>query len=186
MHIDVRYVNFPKPGAKYGSLRLQDGSYLMCPPDLLGYFRAGSSYDIATKQQTWGQGQDARTVVIVAAPPNQPVQGQHNGGAYGGVVNQNEAQRPNTGFQPRVVQGGRSPSYGQPASGQDRHIFVTGVVGRAMGSGKFAASEIGVLTQAAADAYDRLIGAKPVVQQPVEQPPPEPEQGDPGPQDAPF
>lgn len=43
-------------------------------------------------------------------------------------------------------------------SPQDRQIFVTGVVGRAMGSGKFSKEDILFLTQAAYDAFCTIFG----------------------------
>jgi len=46
------------------------------------------------------------------------------------------------------------PPRGNPEA---RTIFATGVVGRAMGSGKFAASEMGVLLQEALAVYDRHV-----------------------------
>ena len=156
MIITVRYVNFPRPGSsgKYGTLKLTDGSTLMCPVDLLEYFRANQQYDVPTKDQTWSNG----PVTIVAGPPggqNQAAGGYYGNGGYPRAVSRETATRPNTGFQPRVVQGG----LGQPAKShdQERMIFITGVVGRAMGSGKFAPSEIPVLLQAAAESFDRLV-----------------------------
>jgi len=39
-----------------------------------------------------------------------------------------------------------------------RQIFVTGIVGRAMGSGKFTPSDLEALTSAAITAYDKHLG----------------------------
>jgi hypothetical protein len=44
-------------------------------------------------------------------------------------------------------------SNGPPAVNTDKHIFVTGVVGRAMGSGRFDPEDIGKLTQFACTAW---------------------------------
>jgi hypothetical protein len=192
MQIAIRYVNFPKPGGKYGSLKLMDGTMIMVPPDLLGQFRAGVACEITTKQQTWG---DSPVTIATSGPlqgPTGPVQGQQGYGGYQGPVSRETSQRPNMGFQPRVIQGGGNPNAKSPD--EARMIFVTGVVGRAMGSGKFAASEIPVLAQAAAEAFDRLVsgpGKAPATEedrrfgQPhyghQEAPPTEP--GDPGPQE---
>jgi hypothetical protein len=159
MQVNVKYVNFPKPGGKYGSIKLADGQMIMVPPDLLGQFRAGMVCEISTKQQTWGTGTpEARLVTIATSGPMQPQNqaAQNYGGqaGYQGAGAQQGAYRSNTGFQPRVVQGGGAP---QPRTlEQDRMIFVTGVVGRAMGSGKFTTSEIGVLTVEANAAFERL------------------------------
>jgi hypothetical protein len=46
------------------------------------------------------------------------------------------------------------PSNGPPS--QDKHIFVTGTVGRAMGSGKFDPQDIRVLTEFACAAWDEF------------------------------
>lgn len=43
-------------------------------------------------------------------------------------------------------------------SAQDLQIFVTGIVGRAMGSGKFSAEDILKLTQSAYDAFHAIMG----------------------------
>jgi hypothetical protein len=190
MIVNIKYVNFPKPGGKYGSLKTADGFTIMCPPDLLGLFRAGQVVEVPTKQQTWGQGtEDEKLVTIITGGPLQghttPVQGQGGPVGYQRPAQDQAPYRPNTGFQPRVVQGG---GRADPAIDQSRHIFVTGVVGRAMGSGKFTASEIPVLTQAANEAYDRLERLLRGVPESRPAPPPAPEPfpflepGDPGPE----
>lgn len=47
---------------------------------------------------------------------------------------------------------------GQPATGDAfRQMFIVGIVGRAMGSGKFDAADIEALTIAAAQAFDHLV-----------------------------
>ena len=180
---NIKYINDPKPGGKYGSIKTAQGITIMVPPDLLPGFRVGMSCEISTKQQTWGTGTpDERLVTIATSGPTGPVQAQGVQAGYQGA-NQGPANpRPNTGFQPRVVQGGGRPGEAQPD--QARHIFITGVVGRAMGSGKFTASEIPVLTQAAGEAYDRLLDrTRPAAAVPATPPPDVPgfEPGDPGP-----
>jgi len=151
----IKYVNFPKPGGKYGRLVDANGQTIWCPPDLLGMFRAGMTVDIGTKQQTWGQGETAREVTIATSGPQGVLPGVQQGHAYGSGPQARTAYAPpvrsNTGFQPRVVQGG-----GGAPDKDAKMIFVTGVVGRAMGSGKFTASEIGVLAQEAARSYELL------------------------------
>jgi len=202
MQVNVKYVNFPKPGGKYGSIKLADGQMIMVPPDLLGQFRAGMVCEISTKQQTWGTGTpEARLVTIATTGPMQPQNqaAQSYGGqvGYQGQPGPNPSYRPNTGFQPRVVQGtGQGGPVGGPRpADQDRFIFVTGVVGRAMGSGKFTASEIMVLTVEANAAFERLKNPPRPAPAPLPQTPYEPlqradtgpvgppeELGDPGPE----
>jgi len=201
MMVNVRYVNAPQnPNGKYGNLKLGDGSTIMVPVDMLGMFQPGN-YEIGTKYQTWGQGTDQERQVVIATtgPGGQPGGLQHRGG-YQGNQQGGGFQRPRQGFQPRVYQGGRtggSQGYQGGGDKDPRQIFITGVVGRAMGSGKFAASEIAVLTQAAARSYDEYMVAKAAAppaaaQQPQgenwgnqasQQPePPQYDQGDPGPE----
>jgi len=152
MMVTVQYANPPRPGGKYGNLKLVNGQTIYVPPDLVQYFQSGSTYDIVTKEETWGQGSpDAKTVTVCRMPPRVAQAMAGNMQAHTGQ------RRTAPGFQPRVVQGGPPARTGDEA----RQIFVTGVVGRAMGSGKFAASEIPVLTQAAMEAFDRLSMPKP-------------------------
>jgi hypothetical protein len=161
MQVAIKYVNFPSAASsgKYGSITDQNGMKIMVPVDLLPQFRSGMVCEIATRTQTWGQGTDREAQVTVAT--SGPQGGQRSQVAYqGGQVGYQRPgqgqgyQRPNTGFQPRVVQNG--PVGVPPGTDQARYIFVTGVVGRAMGSGKFTASEIMVLTVEANAAFDRL------------------------------
>ena len=191
----VRFVNFPKPGGKYGSLKLSDNSNLMCPPDLLPHFRAGMYCDIPTKAQTWGQGTDQeRQVQVVAGPPQPAQNGSYSAPAQQGYNRPVPRETPPYGARSP----GERPSYGYGRPPADeRMIFVTGVVGRAMGSGKFTASEIPVLAMAAAAAFAQLLGGpRAVPSQPAGAGgvPPEAqhqtmapgyEQGDPGPSDYP-
>jgi hypothetical protein len=192
MQINIKFVNLPRVGStgKYGSIVGQDGTRVMVPVDLLGQFRAGMTVDVPTKAQTWGQGTDREAQVIIATSgpgggSTGAVQGQGYSPSIHGTPDRNTGQRANTGFRPTVYQGGAGQ---QPAAvDQGRQIFVTGTVGRAMGSGKFAASELPVLTQAACEAYDKVLNAPPRTagsmgqNEPIE--PPSLEPGDPGPVD---
>jgi hypothetical protein len=189
MQVNIRFVNFPKPGGKFGNLVLDNGQQIWVPPALLNSFRAGMSCEIGTKEQTWGaDGPNPKQVIVATTGPQGGAQqgygGQRTYNANQDYGRANTYQRPNTGFQPRVYQGagGAVPPTGNPNVGQDqgKHIFVTGVVGRAMGSGKFTASEIAVLTQAAAQAYE-IMNKPPVDQRQMPQEPPPPPDGDPGP-----
>ena len=53
----------------------------------------------------------------------------------------------------RGAVGHSGSSDAEPGVEKDEHIFVTGIVGRAMGSGKFGVTDIALLTKAAAAAY---------------------------------
>jgi hypothetical protein len=183
MIINVKYVNPAKPGGKWATLKTVTGELIMCPPDLLQHFRPGEVIEANTKQQTWfaGTPQEELKTIISSVPQQGHTGAVQNMGPSLGYQAANQAlanQRPNTGFQPRVVQGGGTP----PQADQARHIFITGVVGRAMGSGKFTASEIPVLTQAAGEAYDRLLDrTRPAAVAPPPADVPGFEPGDPGP-----
>jgi hypothetical protein len=171
MQVSIAQVTFPQPGRKFGKLQLSDGQIIWVPPELLGKFQGGTTVEINTKPVTWGQGTDARNVIVATTGPLQPGMGppqQGNAyGQYGQAGTQPAAPRPNTGFQPRVYEGG-----GRPRTDYDsKMIFVTGVVGRAMGSGKFTASEIAVLAQEAARTYDLVTTPSPKPQPQAQEPP---------------
>ena len=187
MLISIKYVNFPKPGGKYGSIVGQDGTKIMVPPDLLGLFRSGQTVEVGVKTQTWGAGTDTEKVMTVATTgphgQNGLAHGQSTQPGYQAANLPAASQRANTGFQPRVVQGGGGLGTNPADDEKSRNIFVCGVVQQAMSSGKFTASEIRVLTQAANEAFDLIRPpAKPApAHQPIE-PPPGLEPGDPGPE----
>ena len=178
MIVNIQQVNPPGPQStgKFGHL-ITDSGKIYFPVDMMGEFRVGSTVDIRTKDQTWG----ATPVKVVASRPTAPVQGYQPQQGYQRPANNQAPYRSNTGFQPRVIEGG---PVGLPAGDKDRHIFVCGVVQQAMSSGKFTASEILVLTQAANDAFD-LIRPKPRPMQntfPSDPLPPSMEADDPGPE----
>jgi len=193
MTVDVQYVNFPKPNGKYGSLRLRNGAYIQVPPGLLDRFRGGMVCEIDAEQETWGRGTPTeRQVTVARSGPvggqNSPSQGHVGGSPYQRPVSRETPYAARTGFQrPSYSQGG---PVGAGSSKDERMIFITGVVGRAMGSGKFSAAEVPVLAQAAAAAFAQVTGAGPAPvedspyqpQQGAQEPPP-PEMGDPGPQE---
>ena len=57
------------------------------------------------------------------------------------------------------------------ATSNDKFIFCTGVVGRAMGSGKFAAGDIQALTDLAAQAFENTFGSVSAAPTPAPQQP---------------
>jgi hypothetical protein len=168
MQVTVQYVNPPKDGRKNGSLRLTNGSFISVSPELLPLFEGceNSTIDIETREWT--------------PPGGKPMTFANSG------PNGTRAAAPRAAAQSRPA-----PPPLQTAAPRnvdtDKHIFVTGIVGRAMGSGKFAASEVRVLTQAALEAFEML--SKPPLPKPVpietwtdnrKTDPPPPEEGDPG------
>jgi len=169
MQMTLQYVNDPKsPTAKYGNVKSTAGETIMVPIAMLPLFRGreGQAVDIPTKIATWGQGTEAKQVTIATAGPgpSNVLQGGWQG-----------TQRAAVPQQPTPQQQAPAPAYRPPAADKDaRQIYITGVVGRAMGSGKFTASEIMVLTQAAGEAYDRFLDPnkpKPAQAAPAAEPP---------------
>ena len=169
MQMTVQYVNDPRnPTGKYGSIKSTAGETIWVPVTMLPLFRGreGQAVDIPTKPATWGQGADAKQVTVATGGPGAS---KSSGGWQG-------AQRAPAAQQPAPQQQAPAPAYRPPATDKDtaRQIYITGVVGRAMGSGKFTASEILVLTQAAAEAFDRHLDptkAKPAQAAPAADPP---------------
>lgn len=137
--ITLKYVNQPKnPTGKMGSVVDGAGVRYMVPVENLGRFATGGTYDVAVSQEVWKPGEPALMVIrgvpaqAGAAPaPAAPATPTHASGHVNGA------------------------KIGESAA---RQIFVTGIVGRAMGSGKFALSDLEALTSAAIAAYDKHLG----------------------------
>lgn len=143
--ISIKYVNAAKAKpdgttAKYGSLVDVDGTRYMCPASMVGRFRAGTTVEVPTQSAKWGT--DIVTVIMGEAQATAPSQAAWS--------------------KPQVPEPARSvpANYSTPASGnmdrKDALIFVTGVVGRAMGSGQFKPSDIETLTHEATKAWFSL------------------------------
>ena len=182
MLVHIKYVNDPTPTNPMGSLRLTDLSYISVPPQLLPLFKGleNTQVEVATKTYTR---RDGSTGLSATSGP---------GGAAVPLARP-PVQRPG---QPQVITGGPmggpvgAPMTPSPPLAEARRMFVSNIVANAMSSGKFTASEIRVLTQAALEGFDMLTKplapAKPV---PIETwtnnektEPPANEPGDPGPQ----
>jgi hypothetical protein len=181
MQMTLAYVNDPRnPAGKYGNVKSTAGETVMVPIAMLPLFRGreGQAVDVPTKIATWGQGTDAKQVTIATGGPGTSNVVGWQGTQRAPAPQQQAPQQP-------------APAYRPPAADKDaRQIYITGVVGRAMGSGKFTASEILVLTKEAGDAYDKYVDPskpKPALPAPVAYPelndqvPWPGEDGDPGP-----
>ena len=136
--VTLRYVNQPKnPAGKMGSIVGNDGTRYMVPVQNLGKFAVGGTYEVAVSQEVWKPGEPAVTVIRdvpgggSAPAPAAPANPTHASGHVNGA------------------------KIGESAA---RQIFVTGIVGRAMGSGKFTPSDLEALTSAAITAYDKHLG----------------------------
>lgn len=133
---NILYVNPPKPGGnpKYGSIKLdhQVVQRVSVPAARLHEFERGKAYTIDVKQTEAGF---YNFVEIISAMKPQAQQ---------------------TGISPRAQ------SYARGSTGtSDRMIFITGVVGRGMGSGKFTADQIKLLAMYASDAYEAVSSPQP-------------------------
>lgn len=122
--IQVKYVNPPKEaGWKNGMVKTNTGEVYLVPLDKLSSFEPGKSYAIE-----YEQGTKYRTFKAFASM-DKP----------GGMIRSSD-----------------SIPILPPTNGHDKNalnIFVTGIVGRAMGSGKFEAKDIPFLTANAIQAY---------------------------------
>lgn len=139
--ITLRYVNQPKnPTGKMGSIVGNDGTRYMVPVENLGKFAVGGTYEVAVAQETWKPGEPA--LMVIRGVPAQTGAAPAISGPY-----------PTT---PTHASGHvNGAKIGESAA---RQIFVTGIVGRAMGSGKFSPSDLEALTSAAIAAYDKHLG----------------------------
>lgn len=124
-----QYVNQPRqPQHRNGSIKDQAGQYYSVDKNSLHLFQQGQPANITYEQK---QGQRGPYNVVTA------VNGQPIGG---GMTQAGQAAPP--------VQ--RQTPVGDTKA---EEMFVMGVVGRAMGSGQFAVTDIGLLAKAATQAW---------------------------------
>jgi hypothetical protein len=139
--ITLKYVNQPKTSTgKMGSVVDMAGTRYMVPTENLGWYIVGASYDVAVSQETWKAG-EAPVMVIRGLPTS------------AGTGTSPPAPSAPLQRTPSVHVNGAK--VGEAAA---RQIFVTGIVGRAMGSGKFTPADVDALTSSAIAAYDRHLG----------------------------
>ena len=129
--VTPKYVNPPKPGKTLGSIKDQGDVLWLCEPGLLGSFSPGKPVTVEYETMKFRDGTERPKITGV-------VHGTTNGAAP-----THETPRGN----------GHSPNAG-------REIFITGIVGRAMGSGKFPIEDLNKLTFAAAAAWDSVMQEK--------------------------
>ena len=130
--INIKWVNAAKEGKKFGSLVDVDGTKYMCPAGIVSQFRPGTTVDVPTQQAKWG-------VDIVNV-----------------IAGHAQASAPSTAAWSKP----QAPAVAAAATGsmdrKDALIFITGLVGRAMGSGKFNVTDIQDLTHEATKAWFSL------------------------------
>lgn len=140
MQITIKYVNAPREGKKFGSIKTPDGQTFWVPGALINEFSPGTTVDVPIQDAKWG----ANLVKVVAGSPS------------GDATPAPQAERGS--WSPPRASVPAAPS--QPAAGnmdrKDALIFVTGVVGRAMGSGQFKSGDVSDLTHEALKAWFML------------------------------
>ena len=136
--VEVSFVNQPKQaGGKYGSIKTADGNYYSVPVAELSRFQRGNKYAIEY-DQTEKDGKTYRNFTAMSIAQSTP------------NIDRDYANRD---------VGKPNGSHFAQADAKDKFIFVTGVVGRAMGSGKFDAVDIYALTKLALDSYNELFAS---------------------------
>lgn len=54
--VTPKYLNMPKPGKSYGSIKLANGNKMVGRAEVLGMMQPGSTYTVETETQRWGDG----------------------------------------------------------------------------------------------------------------------------------
>lgn len=138
--ISIKYVNPAKEGKKFGSLKSVEGETYWVPAGMVSGFTAGTTVDVPTEVQKWG----ANMVNVVS-------------GAARASTEQAPWQKPAPAAAPRPQAPVPAPvATNTPINNKDALIFITGVVGRAMGSGQFKSGDISDLTHEALKAWFML------------------------------
>lgn len=128
-----------REGKKFGKVIDVSGAEYMLPVGIQNLFVAGQTYEVATKPAKWG---DNVVTVIDGRPQGAPPPTMQYA--------PQPSLPPAVPQQPAPPAGHNSARMSDP---KDMLIFVTGIVGRAMGSGQFGVTDISLLTQAALAAY---------------------------------
>lgn len=138
MQITIKYVNPPREGKKFGSIKTPDGQTYWVPGALINEFQPNTTVDVPVQDAKWG----ANLVKVVAGSPS--------GDAAPAPQAQGNWNQPKASV----------PAPSIPATGnmdrKDALIFVTGVVGRAMGSGQYKSGDVSDLTHEALKAWFML------------------------------
>lgn len=151
--VTIAYVNPPKPGAKKGSIKTQDGRYFSVWPDKLGGFSKGMSCTIDYDISTTDDGRQFYNLKNAFSALGVPI-----GGPMAPSANKGGTPGPNT---------------------KSEEMFVMGVMGRChQGTGKLP--DAAILAQEAENlllAWRKAFAPKPVAppQAAVQAPPPLPD-----------
>lgn len=140
--ISIKYVNPAKEGKKFGSIKSVEGDTYWVPAGMVSGFQPGTTVDVPTKTEKWG----ANIVNIVAG---------HAGGTPQDLPGWAKPIVPRTPS-PAPAPAPAPAAIPTPIGSKDALIFVTGIVGRAMGSGQFKSGDIQDLTHEALKAWFML------------------------------
>lgn len=163
VYVTPQFINGPKKeGGKHGSIKTAEYKYISVPVSHLHEFQKGVRAFIV--METTPEGYHNFVGFAHEAPRQQPQAHQESYQGYQERPRQPAPQR-------REAPQARPPAPMHSANPEGRDIFITGVTGRAMGSGKFTSMDILTLTLAAAAAYDQVILGKPKPQFDDDMPP---------------
>jgi hypothetical protein len=131
----IKYVNAPKKeGGKFGNIKMETGETFFVTAGNLNRFKTGMEIEPPYKAEKWGEN------VVNVIPPH-----------YDPAANANTAPTP---APPAPGHNSRQNNF----DSKDAMIFVTGIVGRSMGSGKFDTQDIPLLSKAALAAWNEIKG----------------------------
>jgi hypothetical protein len=154
--IQVKYDNPPKPGKKMANVKDAAGVTYFYYPDKMG-FQSGETVTIDYDVQDWG-GKPMNVVKAIVPNGYRGPQQMQQQTVMAPAYTPAPAAMSEPGGKFRAGEFSNGHSNG---ASKDMLIFVTGVVGRAMGSGQYSATDIGLLTKAAVVAFHESFGTNP-------------------------
>ncbi len=153
MQVTVQKIWPLDPTKKSGGFKGTDSMNYYCEVGAYHLLSEGTTYEVPARPYTSKAGKQSYIVDKSFHPPNAIV--------GGGPPDTPQHQPTNDTWSRPAASAVKAPPHPAPASNgygnkDERMIFITGIVGRAMGSGKFDTQDINLLTQAAAEAYETL------------------------------
>lgn len=140
----ILYVNPPKGNSRNWSLKI-DNTYVYLSADAATRFRRGDNVNVNVTEER--RGDKVYYNLVETAETAEPAPRQQNYNS--------QPQRSNGASAP-------PPQPSRSGSSNDQMIFITGVVGRSMQSGQFGLEDVMALTDAAKNAYERVVLGKTV------------------------
>lgn len=147
--INIAKVYEAGAGKKYGTVQDANGAKYLLPAGLAGVFQAGQTVDVPIKTENWKNRDTGQP------EPKQIINGRPGAAGSGAVAQPapTPPAPPPAAPAPAAAPAGHNSARMSNDDPKDIFIFVTGVVGRAMGSGKYDVTDIDLLTKAALEAY---------------------------------